>query len=158
MKYKNNAIGKVTYLMDNSLLSKEKLIMEVGGGNGLARAYLRSSGYKILSTDINNKLPYFNIESSVPDRHYDLIFGLGVLHHLKQPEQAFNRLKQYTDELIFIEPPKTPLHILVAFQPSEWTRFKFFRWNPKGQRTLFYGKFNIEVPQTIIHWKSKEEK
>lgn len=157
--FENTNKGKVKYLLSEGYLKDDIKILEVGSGSKAIKLYLQGKGLFITASDkfYNDELKVIDITKKLPES-YDLIFGLGVLHHLEDPEKAFNNLKSYADELIFIEPYKYSFfHLLLALNPIEWTRWRFFKGNYPHDLAYFKSSIGLRMPQMVIKWKRKQK-
>lgn len=154
--YPNDNVGKASYLLETGILAPGKTILEVGAGNDKVWRLFSKKGLTIRSTDLvpNKNISKLDIEKDTIRAHYDIILGFGVLHHLHAPLSTFRRLQKQADCLIFVEPYRwSPIHILEAFQPREWSRWNFFRCYFPGTIIHFRGiTLPIRMPQLLIVW------
>lgn len=144
--------GKIDYLIKNRYLRKEDSIIEVGAGDDSSFDYMRSLGFKkITTTDISflSKRKLDIINDTIPK--CDVIFGIGVLHHVRDARKALNNVKKSCKKYFFIEPyMKNPYQLLVSFLPSEWCRFRYIIKEPDGEKISFMNAIGMRVIQRLV--------
>lgn len=152
MSGENSWKGKLDYLLKKGYLKKEDHIIEVGAGNELSAEYLEAKGFnRTLTTDkIFTGIRNLDIVEDVIPK-CDVIFGIGVLHHVSDVRKAIDNIKGSCKSYYFIEPyMKDPYQFLVSFHPNEWNRIKYMRNEPEGNVITFRNILGMSIKQKLV--------
>ena len=145
-------------------ISEEMEIVDVGAGNCGVSKLLSESGYNVQPADITNRSRFKEVEPVIfdgynlpfPDKAFDVVLLLTVLHHTLQQELLMREAKRVANKIIVME------DIYTNFFQKQLTYFADsivnleFKDHPHSNKTDFgwkrcFEKLELELTEQIDH-------
>lgn len=149
-----NFEANLNFLMNNSLISKDDKILEIGSGKGVLLNYLYKKGYNIIGNEADksfykkakelfgNDLPIYLTKGTkldFEDNSFDVVISFDVFEHIKDVDKHLQEIKKILK----------PRGRYLLGTPNKWTNIP---WEILQSKSLKYKEYHCSLHN---YWQLK---